>query len=318
MVQLGLTSAQLDEVIDRVNNGPLKRRINDLRRRQAEVRRALPARDPTPDPSPQVLTLELGGVALRARLIPAGEFLMGSAEADTGEGPQRRVIIARPFYVGEFPVTQAQFEAVLGTNPARFTGDSDRPVERVSWFAAQEFCLWASQLTGRWVRLPSESEWEYACRAGTTTAFHWGEAPDPEWINCKIGGLAPVAHLLADTAGSEDATQTNVAGRYPANPWGLFDTHGNVQEWCEDEWHASFAGASADGSARVTPGNEDPFRVIRGGSCWHYATACTASSRQQLRADADDEPRDVPEDSFLAALFSDKAPVGFRVVIASD
>jgi formylglycine-generating enzyme required for sulfatase activity len=91
--------------------------------------------------------------------------------------------------------------------------------------------------------------------------------------------------------------------------------HGNVQEWCEDEWHLTYAGAPADGSAWVTPGDEDPFRLLRGGSCWHFATACTCAARQMLRADAHDEPDELPDDDLLGRLLRDRPPVGFRVVV---
>ncbi len=215
---------QIEDVFDRERNGPLKRRITDLRRREEAVRRSLPARTPAPGPLPPALTLNPAGDApLRLRLVPEGEFLMGSAGPADEVGPERpqhRVRIARPFYLGEFPVTQAQFEALLGRNPSRFRGDSDRPVERVSWFAAREFCLRLSQAAGFWIRLPSEAEWEYACRAGTTSAYHWGDAVTDEQVNCKTGKLWT----------EERETETNVQGRYPPNAWGLYDLHGNVQE----------------------------------------------------------------------------------------
>src|SRR5262249_39135744 len=189
----------------------------------------------------------------------AGEFVVVPADAPSPDGRRRDVPMARPLYLGEFPVTQAQFEAVAGRNPSRFLGDSDRPVEGVSWFAAQEFCLLLSERVGRRVRLPSEAEWEYACRAGTATEYHWGDEPDAGRVHCKVG--AP--------RGVEPAVGTNVQGRCPPNAWGLFDLHGNVQEWCEDEWHDRYDGAPDDGSARMMAGDEDPFRVLRGGSCWH-------------------------------------------------
>ncbi len=313
----GCSPAQIDDVLDWENNGPLKRRMNDLRRRQEAVRRTLPARGPVTDSLPPELVLEVGdGVTLRLRLIPAGEFPMGTAgppgEAGS-EGPQHRVRIARPFYLGEFPVTQAQFEAVMGRNPSRFTGDSDRPVEQVSWFAAQEFCLQLSQAAGRWVRLPSEAEWEYACRAGTTSKYPWGGEATAEQANCKTGD--PKTMFLGGAEGGEQQIGTNVRGRYPANAWGIYDLHGNVQEWCEDEWHGNYEGAPADGSARLTPGDENPFRALRGGSCWHHAAACTSASLQMLRADAHDEPDELPGDDLLGALLREQPPVGFRVVV---
>ena len=323
------STAQVDAVLDREHHGPQKRRINAPRQRQEMLREALPARPPATGPLPPELTLELADdLALRLRLIPAGAFLMGTdgpPDEVGSEGPQHRVQIARPFYLAEFPVTQAQFEAVLGYNPSRFQGDADRPAEQVSWFAAQEFCLRLSQRVGRRVRLPSEAEWEYACRAGTTTPYHWGDEATDDRVNCKTGD--PFTALSAGVEdvpagdvewGGAPAAQTSVQGRYPANAWGLIDMHGNVQEWCEDEWHDTYAGAPADGSAWVTAGDENPFRPVWGGSCWHYATACTAAAWQSLRADADDEPEEFPEDSLFAALLRDRPPVGFRVVCAID
>jgi len=317
----GHSPEQIEDVLDRHNNGPLRRRIADLRRRQDTARRRLPAPVPPPDSPPAVLTLEVGpDVPLRLRLLPAGEVLMGTAggpEEAGSEGPQHLVRIGRPFYLGEFPVTQAQFEAVMGINPSRYRGDSDRPVERVSWFAAQEFCLRLSRQVGRWVRLPTEAEWEYACRAGTTTKYHWGDEVTKEQVNCKPTG-APLVALVTGPEVDAPAVETNVQGLYPPNAWGLYDLHGNVREWCEDEWHDRYDGAPGDGSAWVTPGDEDPFRPVRGGSCWYFAAACTSAWRQALRADADDEADDPPEEDSLLGDLLRGPPVGFRVVVEAD
>jgi formylglycine-generating enzyme required for sulfatase activity len=332
---------QIENVLDRAGDGPLRRRINDLRRREEAVRRSLPARAPAPGPLPPALTVTPGGgVALRLRLVPEGEFLMGSAGPpdEVGpEGPQHRVRIARPFYLGEFPVTRAQFAAVLGRyrsrpgsesgRPARhareigvrltravgswirrFQGGSGLPAGRVSWLAAQEFCLQLSQAAGFWIRLPSEAEWEYACRAGTTSRYHWGDEVTGEQVNCKFEGSGV----------GRRGTGPNAQGRFPPNAWGLYDLHGNVDEWCEDEWHDHYDGAPADGSPRVTPVGENVFRVVRGGSHWHYATACTSATRQMQRADSFDGWDVAEADNLPDEWFGGMPPVGFRIACDAD
>jgi formylglycine-generating enzyme required for sulfatase activity len=314
----GHNDAQIDHILDRENNGPLKRRINELRRRQNTLCQLLPGSSSgESDSLPSFLTLDLGdGVSMRSVLIHSGDFLMGTAGSadDSGsEGPQHLVRIARPFYLGEFPVTQAQFAAVMDCNPSRFKGDSDRPVEKTSWFLAQEFCLRLSQKTRRRVRLPSESEWEYASRAGVPSVYAWGDKATAELFNCKTGD--PFAALALGAEPKDDNIITNVQGLFPPNAWGLYDMLGNVQEWCEDEWHNNYVDAPTDGSAWITAGDENPFRTTRGGSCWHFETACTCAARQSLRADADDEPQELPDDDLLGLVFFDQAPIGFRVVI---
>jgi formylglycine-generating enzyme required for sulfatase activity len=317
----GCSPEQIEDILDRENNGPLKRRINEFRQRQSAIRGALPTRTKVSGPMPPLITLEFGGdVTMRLWLTPAGEFLMGTASSPDGftnQAPQHVVCFARPFYLGIFPVTQAQFEAVMGYNPSRFTGDSDRPVEKVSWFAAQEFCMRLSQATGRWVRLPREAEWEYACRAGTKSKYPWGEEMAAEQVNAKIRDPLEPFPTKADL-GTEEIS-TSVQGRYPPNAWGFYDMLGNVEEWCEDEWHDNYVGAPADGSAWVTPGDENPFRVVRGGSCWHIAAACTSAARVMTRGDAHGEPEEPVEDDAFQALLTriirDQPPMGFRVVV---
>jgi formylglycine-generating enzyme required for sulfatase activity len=311
----GYKNAQIDDILDRHNNGPLKRRINDLRRRQKILHANLREQKNKSDYMPDKLVLDFSaGVSLRFLLVRVGIFLMGSAgtsEEVGPEGPQHQVRIEKPFYLGEFPVTQAQFAGVMGSNPSRFKGDSDRPVDNISWFTAQEFCMRLSKAVGRSVRLPAEAEWEYACRAGTMGKFHWGENASAEQINCKTGDLSDA--LAADPAKDQRVT-TSIQGRFPPNAWGFYDMHGNVQEWCEDEWHDNYAGAPANGEAWVTPGDENPFRPLRGGSCWHYLTACTAAARQQCRADSEDKLSDSRDDSFRS-LFGPGPARGFRVVV---
>jgi eukaryotic-like serine/threonine-protein kinase len=206
-----------------------------------------------------------GGVQLEMVEVPAGEFLMGSPASEAGrssdEGPQHRVSIPK-FYMGRFEVTQTQWQAVMGNNPSNFKGN-DRPVEQVSWNDAQEFCKKLSQRTGRTYRLPSEAEWEYACRAGTTTAYYFGNDAS------KLKEYA----WFAENSGS----QTHSVGSFIANGFGLHDMHGNVWEWCQDVWHGNYNGAPTNGSAWVVGG--DGTRLLRGGSWFVSAQICRSAIR---------------------------------------
>jgi len=161
---------------------------------------------------------------------------MGSPQNERGrysnEGPQHEVTL-QGFYISQTPITQAQWQAVMGSNPSYFKDlpDSDqRPVDHVSWHDAMKFGATLSEQTGKNYTLPSEAQWEYACRAGTTTPFHFGET-----ISKKLANY--------------DGDQTTPVAMYPPNDWGLHDMHGNVWEWCLDDWHGSYKGAPSDGSA---------------------------------------------------------------------
>ena len=196
-------------------------------------------------------------------VVPAGSFWMGSADDDEdgydGERPLHRVRIAEPFAMGVFEVTFAQWDACVaaggcgGHQPDDWDwGRGDRPVVDVSWDDAQVYVRWLSEKTGESYRLPSESEWEYAARAGTATRYWWGDEEGGGWANC-------------DGCGSRwDDDRTAPVGSFAANPWGLHDVHGNVWEWVEDCWHGSYAGAPTDGSAWTAGDCSD--RVLRGGS----------------------------------------------------
>jgi formylglycine-generating enzyme required for sulfatase activity len=186
--------------------------------------------------------------------IPAGSFLMGSPEGEVGrseiEGPQHEVTLAA-FWMARTPITQAQWREVaswqkqerdLDPDPSRFKGDN-RPVERVSWLDAIEFCNRLSQRTGKNYTLPSEAQWEYACRAGTTTPFNFGLT-----INTEAANYDGNYTYGQGERGTYREQTTDVAS-FPANPWGLYDMHGNVWEWCLDKWRDSYEGAPADGSA---------------------------------------------------------------------
>jgi len=203
------------------------------------------------------------GVNLEMVSIPGGCFEMGSPKTEEGrynnEGPQYKVTIS-PFYMGKYPVTQAQWQAVMGNNPSRFK-EEKRPVEKVSWEDAVKFCEKLSKLMGKNYRLPSEAEWEYVCRAGTTTPFYFGETITTELANYdgnKTYGSGPKGEYRKET--------TDV-GIFSPNGFGLYDMHGNVWEWCADLWHGNYEGAPTDGSAWERGGKD--YRVLRGGS-WVY------------------------------------------------
>ncbi|MFG6104936.1 SUMF1/EgtB/PvdO family nonheme iron enzyme [Leptothoe sp. EHU-05/26/07-4] len=184
--------------------------------------------------------------------IPGGSFLMGAPENEEGssnsEKPQHTVTVPE-CWMSRFLVTQAQYEAVMGNNPSSSSLGGNNPVEQVSWHDAIAFCRKASQKTGMNFRLPSEAEWEYACRAGTTTPFYFGKSISGDQANFHKEGTTPV-------------------GKYPINAFGLCDMHGNVWEWCQDYWHGNYKGAPDDGSAWLEAG-KDLIRVLRGGS-WRF------------------------------------------------
>jgi len=238
---------------------------------------------------------ELGdNLKLEMVAIPGGSFDMGSPpeelQRSPDESPQHTVTV-QPFFLGKYQVTQAQWQAVakfpqvnreLNPDPSRFKG-ANRPVEQVSWDDAVEFCSRLSQDTGRPYRLPSEAEWEYACRAGTTTPFHFGETITTDLANYDGNytyGQGPKGVYREET--------TEVGSFGVANNFGLYDMHGNVWEWCQDEWHDSYDGAPTDGSAWL--GNEEGSnrRMLRGGS-WDYNPAiCRSASRIDYDFDLDD------------------------------
>ncbi len=212
-------------------------------------------------------------VTLEMVKIPAGRFLMGSPDKEAGrynnEGPQHYVDVPE-FFIGKYPVTQAQWQAIMGNNPSRFEG-ANRPVETVNWYKAREFCQKLSQITNKNYRLPSESQWEYACRAGTTTPFYFGETITTELANYN----GKETYASAPKGIYRDKT-TNV-GKFPPNAFGLYDMHGNVWEWCADEWHDNYNGAPTDGSVWLD-GN-DNRSPLRGGSWSNYPFLCRSAIR---------------------------------------
>ncbi len=242
--------------------------------------------NPVNQPKTNNFTEDLGnGVKLEMIYIPAGEFMMGTDDAEIerlckkyntdwfkSEAPQHLVKL-QSFYLGKYPITQAQYQAVMGKNPSKFQnpkeaplskgGWGDHPVERVSWNDAQEFCQQLSQLTDRKYRLPSESQWEYACRAGSKTKWCFGDDENQ----------------LKDYAWyySNSSNQTHPVEQKKPNDWGLYDMHGNVWEWCEDNWHDNYQNAPDDGKPWLDP-NKNLY-VIRGGSWFYIPGYCRSACR---------------------------------------
>ena len=222
-------------------------------------------------------TEDLGnGVKLEMAAIPGGTFMMGSPENEAkrrdSENPQHQVTVPG-FFMGKYPVTQAQYQAIMGNNPSLFKG-SNRPVECVSWDNAVAFCEKLSQITGKTYRLPSEAEWEYACRAGTTTPFHFGETITTDLANYNGNytyGQEPKGVYRRET--------TEVGSFGVANNFGLYDMHGNVWEWCQDNWHSNYEGAPIDGSAWLGIEKNTNTRLLRGGSWFNLPGYCRSACR---------------------------------------
>jgi len=240
----------------------------------AEPKGSVPSTKPvSPGSEPNVPAgMEVtNSIGMKLRLIPAGEFMMGSpgTESDREDDEtQHRVTITKPFYLGETEVTQEQYEKVMGTNPSEFK-DPQNPVETVSWDDAVEFCrklsaMPAEKTKGYEYRLPTEAEWEYACRSGTTTAYGFGDDAS------RLGDYG----WFEDNSGSK----THPVGEKKPNGWGLYDMHGNVYEWCQDRY-GNYPSGSATDPTGATSGSD---RVLRGGSWFNYAGYCRSASRHWL------------------------------------
>ncbi len=231
-------------------------------------------------------TEDLGNnVELAMVKIPAGKFIMGAPENELDSGnserPQHEVTVPE-FFMGRYPITQGQWKAVVETtekierdlrpDPSYFKDDYEkynrwtRPVEQVSWLDAKEFCARLSQKTERNYQLPSEAQWEYACRAGTTTPFHFGETITTDLANYR--GKDDEKNKWSGSYGrgpkGEYREQTTPVGYFKvANVFGLYDMHGNVHEWCEDDWHDNYEGAPNDGSPWVSSNQNTTKRTTK-------------------------------------------------------
>ncbi|QSV54324.1 MAG: SUMF1/EgtB/PvdO family nonheme iron enzyme [Dolichospermum sp. UKL201] len=246
--------------------------------------------------------------------ISGGIFIMGSPASEEGrldhESPQHPVTVT-PFFMGKYPVTQKQWQAVaalpkvkidLKLDPSNFKGDN-LPVETVSWDHAKEFCARLSQKTNKAYRLPSEAEWEYACRGGTTTPFYCGETITTDLANyrgtdSKIRDTVYRGNYGQGQKGQFRDKTTDV-GNFPANPFGLYDTCGNAWEWCEDNWHENYRNAPRDSNPWLDNGINHDIRMLRGGSFLDTPWSCRSARRVGSRSD------------------DWKNPWGFRLAISS-
>lgn len=221
-----------------------------------------------------------GGVTLELVAVPGGSFQMGSRH-EGGYEDERPVhpVFMRPFWLARTPVTQAQWQVIMGRLPnCRFHGP-DRPVDNINWKEAAEFCKRLAKKTGRAYGLPSEAQWEYACRAGASAPFSFGETITTDYVN-YVGD-----HTFRDEPPGIYRHGTTPVGSFPPNPWGLLDMHGQVWEFCADAWQPDYTGAPIDGGTRGVGKRESGSsisRVARGGS-WHETPAhCRSAVRLQV------------------------------------
>lgn len=218
------------------------------------------------------------GLEFEMLTVQRGKFVMGSENQIFSESPPHDVSIGANFLLGKYPVTQLQWQAVMGTNPSGFSDSPNHPVDSVSWDQAIDFCERLSEKSDHRVRLPSEAEWEYACRGGSQTDFFfgpWGPFPDETAV------LQEARHVLVDFAWFDynSGDRTHPVGLKQPNPWGFYDMIGNVWEWCADVWHSDYDGGPNDGSHWLDNAARQPRRCQRGGAWDMDAFRCRSSYR---------------------------------------
>ena len=231
---------------------------------------------PRDDPEPgKPFTNSIG---MKLVYIPPGEFMMGSPSKElqrgSDEGPQHQVKITSGFYMGTTEVTQFQYEQIMNKNPSHFKGQNN-PVEMVSWYDVVEFCKKLSEKEGKTYRLPTEAEWEYACRAGTTTPFYTGETISTDQANYDGN------YFYGNGAKGVCRKRTIDVGSFPPNAFGLYDMHGNVKEWCQDWYDGNYYSTSPTTDPQGPFPGFDRMRVIRGGSWCNVPWGCRSADRVQ-------------------------------------
>jgi sulfatase modifying factor 1 len=211
--------------------------------------------------------------------IPPGNFMMGSPKEEKerlGVEAQYKVTLSKGYYMGVYTVTQEQWNEVMGNNPSKFKGEKNLPVEQVSWDDCQEFIKKLRDKDKKPYRLPSEAEWEYACRAGKTTPFHFGETISTDQAN--YNGI----ETYGNGKKGKNREKTTPVGSFSANTWGLHDMHGNVLQWCQD-WYGEYPQKDV-----VDPqgGSTGKYRALRGGSWYFYPRYCRSASRDRAEPDS--------------------------------
>ena len=231
-------------------------------------------KEPQAGDVPQADGVITNSIGMKLVYIPAGEFMMGSPSPhhsrDSDEGPQHKVKISKGFWMGVTEVTQSQYRAVMGTNPSNFKGDNN-PVEMVTWNKATEFCKKLSQKDGKTYRLPTEAQWEYACRADTTTPFNTGQTISTDQANYNND------YVYATGSKGVYRKKTTEVGSFSANAFGLYDMHGNVWEWCSD-WYGEdyYSNSSSVDPEGPSTGEK---RVLRGGGWKNGPRYCRSANR---------------------------------------
>jgi formylglycine-generating enzyme required for sulfatase activity len=246
---------------------------------------------------PQSVKAMTNSIGMKLVWIPPGEFQMGLKEY---EEPVHPVKLTKGFWIGQFEVTQDQYQSVMGTNPSEYKG-GNLPIERISWNDAGEFCRKLEFKEGKTYRLPTEAEWEYACRAGTATKYSFGDSADMLWQYgnyCDASNTSNYSSYTKDTRHNDRYAKTSPVGSFKPNPWGLYDMHGNVWECCSDWYKVGYDSGMA---INPTGPQEGKTRVLRGG-CWDSAAKYCRSSARGWAVDP-------TEKSYK---------IGFRVILESD